>query len=90
MSLSVYCKQFYRVVSSNGYNTIDIPKTLNHIELLFQCFESNVIELKAKYSIFGAMEQMVMLYKYQENTGPGFFEHINTILNKIQQLAVQG
>lgn len=31
-----------------------------------------------------------MLYKYQENTGQSFHEHINTILNKIQQLAVQG
>lgn len=67
MSLSVYCKQFYRVVSSAGYNTIDIPKTLSHIELLFKCFESNSIELKQKYSIFGALEQMILLYKYQEN-----------------------
>ena len=46
MSLSVYCKQFYKVVSSQGYNVIDIPKTLSHIELLFKCFESSAIELK--------------------------------------------
>jgi hypothetical protein len=70
-------------VSANGYNTIDIPKTLSHIELLFQCFESNAIELKAKYSIFGAMEAMVMLYKYQENAGASFHEHIDSILGKI-------
>jgi hypothetical protein len=90
MSLSVYCKQFYRVVSSAGYNSIDIPKTLSHIELLFKCFESNAIELKAKYSIFGAMENMVMLYKYQENAGAGFDEHIDSILKRIEQMAVQG
>lgn len=46
MSLSVYCKQFYRVVTSNGYNNINIPQTLQHIEYLFSCFESTAIELK--------------------------------------------
>ena len=90
MSLSVYCKQFYRVVSTAGYNKIDIPKTLSHIELLFQCFESSAIELKQKYSIFGALEQMILLYKYQENPGPTFFTNIQSILSKIELLASQG
>jgi hypothetical protein len=90
MSLSVYCKQFYRVVSTAGYNKIDIPKTLSHIELLFQCFESSAIELKQKYSIFGALEQMILLYKYQENPGPTFFTNIQSILTKIELLASQG
>jgi hypothetical protein len=90
MSLSVYCKQFYRVVSSAGYNNIDIPKTLNHIELLFQCFESNSIELKQKHSIFGALEQMILLYKYQENPNQQFLNNIQSILNKIELLATQG
>lgn len=90
MSLSIYCKQFYRVVASNGYNNINIPATLQHIQYLLVCFESPAIELKQKYSIFGALEQMILLYKYQENEGPKFWENITQILNRIQQLAVTG
>ena len=36
------------------------------------------------------MENMVMLYKYQENAGAGFDEHIESILKRIEQMAVQG
>jgi len=56
LSLSVYSKSFYRTVQSDGYNNIDIPGTMKHIELLFMCFESTALELKSKYSIFGALE----------------------------------
>lgn len=31
------------------------------------CFENQSLDLKQKYSIFGALEQMLILYKYQEN-----------------------
>ena len=36
------------------------------------------------------MENMVILYKYQENAGAGFDEHIDSILKRIEQMAVQG
>ena len=52
LSLSVYCKQFYRELASDGYNNVNIPATLTHLELLFMCLESQSIELKQKVSIF--------------------------------------
>ena len=70
-------------MQSDGYNNIDIPQTLKHIELLFICFESPALELKQKYSIFGAVEQMILLYKYQESDGAKFLSNIKQILQKI-------
>jgi len=90
LSMSVYLKSLYRVIQSDGYNNIDVPATLQHIELLFLCFESPALELKEKYSIFGALEQMVILYKYQETSEPSFNTNIKSVLLKIQQLASQG
>ena len=90
MSLSVYCKQFYRVVASNGYNNVNIPATLQHIQYLLTCFENPSIELKQKFNMFGALEQIILLYKYQENEGEKFWSNISQILNRIQQLAVTG
>lgn len=72
MSLAVYCKQLYRVIASNGYNHINIPGTLDHIRLLFTQIESPDIELKQKYNIIGALESMLLLYKYQENETSSF------------------
>jgi len=56
MALSVYCKQFYRVVASKGYNEVNIPATLQHISNLMTCFENTSIELKQKFNMFGALE----------------------------------
>ena len=89
LSLSVYCKQFYRELASAGYNKVNIPVTLKHLELLFMCLESSAIELKQKASIFQAFEQMMLLYKYQE-TQPKFTETFQAILLKIQQMVAQG
>ena len=77
MSLAVYCKQLYRVIASNGYNHVDIPGTLDHIRLLFTQIESPAIELKQKFNIIGALESMLLLYKYQENENGSFQENIN-------------
>jgi len=46
--------------------------------------------LKQKYNIIGALESMLLLYKYQENENGSFQENINSILEKVQQLAVLG
>jgi hypothetical protein len=56
LAISMFLKNFYRQVQSEGYNNIDLPSTLKHIEYLLICFESQAIELKQKYSIFGALE----------------------------------
>lgn len=90
MSLAVYCKQLYRVIASNGYNNVNIPGTLDHIRLLFEQIECPALELKQKYNIIGALESMLLLYKYQENENNSFQENINSILDKVQQLAVLG
>jgi hypothetical protein len=90
MSLAVYCKQLYRVIASNGYNHVNIPGTLDHIRLLFTQIECPALELKQKYNIIGALESMLLLYKYQENENGSFQENINSILDKVQQLAVLG
>ena len=87
--MSVYLKQLYRIVQSEGYNNINIPLTLQHIELLFLCFESPALDLKEKYSIFGALEQMVILYKYQEEDKK-FLANIKAVLDKIHSLALSG
>lgn len=93
MSLAVYCKQLYKLIVQAGYNNVqrvDIERTLRHIELLFMCFESKEIELKQKAFIFDALQPMVLLYKYQENLGEGYFKNITDIANKIKQQAVNG
>ena len=90
LSISVYLKQLYRVVQSEGYNNIDTPSTLQHIELLFMCFENQSLDLKHKYSIFGALEQIMILYKYQESTPGAYLKNIESVLGKVSQLAAQG
>ena len=93
MSLAVYCKQLYKLIVQAGYNNVqrvDIERTLRHIELLFMCFESKEIELKQKAFIFDALQPMVLLYKYQENLGEGYFKNITDIANKIKIMAVNG
>lgn len=83
LSLSVYLKQLYRMIQAEGYNNIQIPNTLQHIELLFMCFENQSLDLKHKYSIFGALEQMLILYKYQENSTDEFTNNIKSVLGKL-------
>ena len=69
LSLSVHLKQIYRVIQAEGYNQTNVEVTLQHIELLFMCFETQALDLKQKYAMFGALEQMLILYKYQESSG---------------------
>ena len=52
------------MVASRGYAATDTQKTLQHIGLLIECFESVAIELKAKFHLIGPLEQMLLLYKY--------------------------
>ena len=68
----MYSKNTFRAVQSDGYNNVNIQRTLNLLENLFKCFESPLIDLKAKYSILGALELMVNLYKYQEEENDKF------------------
>ena len=82
LSMAVYLKQVYRIIQSEGYSVIDVPATLQHIELLFLCFESPALELKEKYNLFGPLEQMVLLYKYQE-VEDKFLTNIKQVLVKI-------
>lgn len=90
LSISVYLKQVYRVIQADGYNNINVPLTLEHISLLFLCFESQSLDLKHKLSVFGALEQMLLLYKYQETTKEKYLTNITSILAKISQLTDLG
>ena len=67
LSISIYAKQFYFKVSTDGYSNVDIPKTLKHIEYLFLCLKSPSLELKQKYGLLTGLEKMLLLYNYQEN-----------------------
>jgi len=45
---------------------------------------SSSLDLKPKFSVLGALEQMIMLYKYQEHEAPVFMNNITAILEKVK------
>ena len=91
MSISIYAKQFYFKVSTDGYTNVDISSTLKHIEYLFVCLKSSTIELKQKYGILTGLEKMLLLYNYQENQGSQqYITTFTQITGQIQQLALNG
>lgn len=90
LSLAVYIKQLYREIQAEGYNTINEGVTLQHIELLFMCFENQSVDLKQKLAIHSALEQMLILYNYQKSDNQSYVANIKSILNKISQLCLQG
>ena len=83
--MSIYGKQFYQKVQKEGLQNVNVDKTLTHINLLFECFESPALELKQKFGIFSALESMVQLYLFQE-TGDTFTKNMNQIMEKIKSL----
>jgi hypothetical protein len=65
LSVSIYCKTFYKTVQSNGFqNAGDTNRTLAHIGCLFECMQSLGVELKPKFGIIPPLEQMLALYSY--------------------------
>lgn len=90
LSLAVYLKQLYREIQAEGYNTINEGLTLQHIELLFMCFENQFVDLKQKLAIHSALEQMLVLYNYQKSDNASYATNIKSILSKISQLCLQG
>ncbi len=65
LSVSIYCKTFYKTVQSNGFqNLSDTNRTLAHIGCLFECMQSLGVELKPKFGIIPPLEQMLALYSF--------------------------
>ena len=56
LSAAIYAKNVYRVISAVGHNQVHKEKTLQHIETLFQCIQSENLELKAKFNVVAAYE----------------------------------
>lgn len=47
------------------------------------CFENQTLGLKEKYSIFSALEQMLILYNYQQADIQVYLNNIRSMLGKI-------
>lgn len=58
---------------------------MQHIETLFKCIQSENLELKAKFNITQAYEQMLVLYRYQENDAETLSQNILQILQSISE-----
>jgi len=54
------------------------------------CFESTALELKSKFHLIGPLEQLIHLYKYQEQQQQAFMQHFEEILQKISALTTLG
>ena len=85
LTVALYTKQVYRVISAVGHNQVDKDQTLQHIDTLFKCIQSENLELKAKSSITAAYEQMLVLYRYQENDAESLTATILKILEGVSQ-----
>ena len=56
---------------------------MQHIDTLFKCIQSENLELRAKSSITSAYEQMLVLYRYQENDADSLNANILKILESV-------
>ena len=59
ISVSVYTKSFYRNVYNNGMRNMSADTSLIHIQFLFDAISSLALNLKAKFSMVQALEQML-------------------------------
>ena len=64
---------------------MNIQSTLEHIHYLFECIKSKELDLKPKFSVIGAFESMLILYRYQENNVHSLNDNIIKILQNILQ-----
>ena len=80
LSVAVHTKNVFRVIAAVGHNQVRIDNTLEHIDTLFKCLQSENLDLKAKFHITSAYEQMLILYRYQENDATSLQGNILKIL----------
>lgn len=85
LSVALYLKNVYRVVSAAGHSQVQKEKTLAHINTLFKCIQCEHLELKAKVNITQAYESMLVLYRHQENDAASLNQNILNILQSTSQ-----